>query len=270
MASEAIAKQYKSLHKVGGSHLITALAFSKVRALFDAEQPLLIIVSALGQTTANLQHLLDAAKTGGDYTSMLKGVVKFHQSLASELLDDASLFGQYIKDDLLTLESLLKKTAQQAHYDGLRQDYVLSLGEYWSSFLFGQYWGEDYALLDAARILVVEKQARRCVVDWQASEQNLKEFVKQSTAKHFLITGYVAQDDAGNRVTLGLEGSDFSAAIFANLFHVESVTFWSDVEGLFSADPTRVKHANIIPQLSYFEAMELAYLGSSILHRSGD
>lgn len=257
---------YQMLHKVGGSHLTHKAAFAKVSALFDTSKPQAIIISALGKTTANLQKVLDIAKNGGPYQATFDEIVTFHQQLAAELLTEPAIFNRYIENDLVDIGALLLTIAQSRSYSIFQQDQILSLGEFWSNFIFGQFWSEDYHLLDASKIIVIEKIARKNVVDWQKTEQNLNQYLQHVKAKHLLITGYIAQDKQGNIATLGFEGSDLSAAIFTYLLKAASVTFWSDVDGIFSADPDLVPQAKIIPELSYQEAKELAYLGASILH----
>lgn len=257
---------FSSLNKVGGSHLNSIKAFEKVRDLFDPSLPQLIIVSALGKTTSKLQGVLDAAAVGVDHQVLLGDILGFHRNLAIELGLALESFAKFIEQDVEQLSDILLEVNEARAYTKVQQDHVLSMGEFWSCFLFGEFWGTDYQILDASKIVVIDKIARRNIVDWQASQNNLRDILFSKTKTHFLITGFIAQDRNGKRLTLGFEGSDFSAAIFAYLFNVSSVTFWSDVDGLFSADPTLVSQARIIPELSYQEAKELAYLGSSILH----
>ena len=101
---------------------------------------------------------------------------------------------------------------------------------------------------------------------WQKSNESFSKFTSSSPSKLYLITGFIASRYDGISTNLGRNGSDYSAAIFASLFDAEELVIWTDVDGVLSADPNRVKNARLISNLSYNEAMELAYFGAKVIH----
>jgi aspartokinase/homoserine dehydrogenase 1 len=121
--------------------------------------------------------------------------------------------------------------------------------------------------LDARRVLVIEPNTNTVAVDWELSKQKLQTWAAQQRETDFLIiTGYIAATHDGVATTLKRNGSDLSASIFGALLGADDVTIWTDVDGVFSADPRRVPDAVVIPELSYQEAAELAYFGAKVIH----
>ena len=120
--------------------------------------------------------------------------------------------------------------------------------------------------LDASKVLFIYEKDGLLNIHWEKSEAALLKYLESIDFDQLVITGFIAADLSGKRTTLGRNGSDFSAAIFANLFNAPSLTIWTDVDGVYSAYPKLVKAAFVIEQLSYQEALELAYFGSKVLH----
>jgi aspartokinase/homoserine dehydrogenase 1 len=120
--------------------------------------------------------------------------------------------------------------------------------------------------MDARQILVVDSGELGPAVDWEKSEQRVNEHFPNDDAVIVIITGFIASDPDGLQTTLGRNGSDFSASIIASLLDAESIHIWTDVDGVMSADPNRVPDATVISDLSYSEAMELAYFGAKVIH----
>ena len=141
--------------------------------------------------------------------------------------------------------------------------------------------GLPFCFLNARDVLFVSEGEFGTKVHWEESEQKLTEFitVAESTFNrsafesdisiplpHLLITGYIASTLEGVATTLKRDGSDFSASIFGNLLKATDITIWTDVSGVYSADPRKVPEAQIIPEVSYTEAIELAYFGAKVIH----
>ncbi|ODU40719.1 MAG: bifunctional aspartate kinase/homoserine dehydrogenase I, partial [Lysobacteraceae bacterium SCN 69-48] len=126
--------------------------------------------------------------------------------------------------------------------------------------------GGDYALLDARDVLVVRRTDLGAVVDWDASARSLADWRARHPQARINVTGYVARDERGLPTTLGRNGSDYSAAIFASLFEADELHIWSDVDGVLSADPRIVPEAVPLAAMSYREACELAYFGAKVIH----
>ncbi len=149
-------------------------------------------------------------------------------------------------------------------------EFVSGHGELWSAQLLHAYLescNHHSSWLDARKTLVVEPNANTVTVDWQTSKQKLQTWLSHSTETDFLvITGYIAATHDGVATTLKRNGSDLSASIFGALLGADAVTIWTDVDGVFSADPRQVPDAVVIPDLSYQEAAELAYFGAKVIH----
>jgi len=124
-----------------------------------------------------------------------------------------------------------------------------------------------FTFLNARDVLFVsEEEGFGTRVHWDLSEAKLNEYVSQYPNQNFIITGYIASTLDGVATTLKRDGSDFSASIFGKLFKATMITIWTDVSGVYSADPRRVPEAQIIPEVSYTEAIELAYFGAKVIH----
>ena len=149
-------------------------------------------------------------------------------------------------------------------------EFVSGHGEIWSAQLLHAYLktrGHSSTWLDARKVLVVEPNSNTVAIDWPLSQEKLNAWqMDQADTDFLIITGYVASTHDGVATTLKRNGSDLSASIFAALLGADSVTIWTDVDGVFSADPRRVNDAVIIPELSYQEAAELAYFGAKVIH----
>lgn len=135
----------------------------------------------------------------------------------------------------------------------------------------------NFIYLDARRVITIDEDAiQDGAIVWHTSEEKFMEIFKEEEAKlgdardsilnHFIITGYVAINTDGVAVTLKRDGSDYSAAIVGKILRANSISIWTDVDGVLSADPRRVPLANVLPEVSYDEAMELAYFGAKVIH----
>jgi bifunctional aspartokinase / homoserine dehydrogenase 1 len=124
-----------------------------------------------------------------------------------------------------------------------------------------------FVFLNARDVLVVsEEDGIGTAVHWDISEQKLNEYVRKVNGANLIITGYIASTLSGVATTLKRDGSDFSASIFGKLLKASTITIWTDVSGVYSADPRKVPEAQIIPEVSYTEAIELAYFGAKVIH----
>ena len=135
----------------------------------------------------------------------------------------------------------------------------------------------NFVYLDARRVITIDEEAiKDGAIVWNTSEEKFKEIFEEEAAKlgntrdsttlHFVITGYVAINTDGVTVTLKRDGSDYSAAIMGKILRAGSISIWTDVDGVLSADPRRVPLASVLPEISYDEAMELAYFGAKVIH----
>jgi aspartokinase/homoserine dehydrogenase 1 len=269
------------VHKFGGSSLADADCFRRVGAILLGESAThqAVIVSAMGGMTDALLRLVAAAeRTPDEIRSGLDAIAARYRATVGELLpDDAAvrdLLDQFDRDladaaDVLHAVSLVRAAADRS------RDLVAGFGEIWSARLLAAYLalvssstGADRqaAWLDARKLIVVRHGEMGPGVIWDASRENAEREFSAARAGIVIVTGFIASDPDGLHTTLGRNGSDFSASITAALLDARSITIWTDVNGVMSADPNRVPEATVIADLSYNEAMELAYFGAKVIH----
>ncbi|UCG71482.1 MAG: bifunctional aspartate kinase/homoserine dehydrogenase I [Chromatiales bacterium] len=274
-------KDLWQVHKFGGSSLADPDCFRRVaNILLDAgPAPIAVVVSAMGGMTDALLGLVATAEQGpDDIAPGLEAIAARYEAAVGELLGDGAeatavldAFRAELGDasDVLHAISLVRSAADRS------RDLVAGFGELWSSRLLARYLEResvarncetDIRWLDARQLIVVEQGEMGPAVLWEPSRANAAQHFPAPAAGITVITGYIAADEAGLHTTLGRNGSDFSASIVGALLQADSISIWTDVDGVLSADPNRVPEAAVIDELSYNEAMELAYFGAKVIH----
>ncbi|MCY3817590.1 MAG: bifunctional aspartate kinase/homoserine dehydrogenase I [Gammaproteobacteria bacterium] len=268
-----------TVHKFGGSSLADARGFERAAGIVlgDSSPRVAVVVSAMQGVTNALFALLDRAVSGDEkWQDDLDALQKQYSVVSEELISDpeqrAALLDAQAGEcrdvaDILHSAVLIRSA-------GPRMEALVSgCGELWSARLLaaliserGAGDGREAGWLDARDVLRVEPGELGVVVDWETSGRHLKRLLGDDLTPIRVVTGYIARDGRGLQMTLGRNGSDFSASIFSALLDAESLTIWTDVEGVMSADPARVPEAHVIRELSYNEAMELAYFGARVIH----
>lgn len=267
----AQSKPYCRAHKFGGSSLADAACIRHVAELLLADDApcQLVVGSAMRGTTNALVALGEAAATGAAWQAELEQLRQRHRDAAQALLArQAEVLARVDAlcselAELLQAVSLLRQPGRTA------LERIHGMGEVLSTTLLHAHLHErssDYALLDAREVLVVRHTDLGAVVDWAHSAQHLADWRRQHPQARVVITGYIARDEHGLPTTLGRNGSDYSAAIFASLFDADELQLWSDVDGVLSADPRLVPEAVPLAAMSYREACELAYFGAKVIH----
>ncbi|MFT4512812.1 MAG: aspartokinase/homoserine dehydrogenase 1 [Planctomycetota bacterium] len=259
-------------HKFGGSSLADA---SRIAAVIDIlvarDESQVVVVSAMGGVTDTLIALTNIAATGEQESWQPKAceLQQAHLTAAESLLGaDVGLVGERLAIGFAELHELLHAQSLIGAVSPDLLRLISGLGEIWSAQLVDaalRARGADSQWLDARKVLVVEHSDLGATVQWQESERRLQEH-KPKTTRHTIVSGFVARTPDGRVTNLGRNGSDYSGAIFASLFHAQELHVWSDVDGILSADPRAVPEAVEIPRLSYSEACELAYFGAKVLH----
>lgn len=259
------------VHKFGGSSLADAAHMRAIGGLLaDGAGTRLVVVSAMHGTTNALVALTETARQGRDWAPEWENLRQRHLQAAAEL-DEGGATGLQatLTEAFDTLRSDLAALARNEADAERISARVHGLGEIWSSHLVHAALGSDaggWQRLDARDVLVVHPGEMGVGVDWDESRRRFVRWRAQHPGRDTVVTGYVASDTQGHATTLGRNGSDFSAAIFANLCDANALTIWTDVDGVLSADPRLVPDAVCLPSLSYAEACELAYFGAKVLH----
>lgn len=268
------------VHKFGGSSLADADCFRRVGDILLAEEGgrQAVVVSAMAKMTDTLLSLVAGAEKSADAIDPgLQVLAGRYRAAAQALLTEPSLgpvlaaFDADLSDahDVLHAISLVRAAADRS------RDLIAGFGELWSSRLLAAYLGErcrqagdtrHVRWVDARQVIVIEHGELGPAVQWAECRQRASRLLGDLQQGIAIITGYIASETSGLYTTLGRNGSDHSAAIIAALLEARRITIWTDVDGVMSADPGRVPEAAIIPELSYSEAMELAYFGAKVLH----
>ena len=226
-----------------------------------------------GMTDALLQLAMLAERDNEDFLTELHAIGDRYSCTAKALLDGERLvavldaWGQDAEDitDVLKAIALVRSAPQRS------RDVIAGYGEIWSTRLLAATLAKESATrggtwIDARDVITVHQTELGPSVLWDASGANFAKVVDNDFEGIAVITGFIATDETGLQTTLGRNGSDYSAAIFAALSGASELTIWTDVDGVMSADPRRVPEAQVIDQLTYNEAMELAYFGANVLH----
>jgi len=227
----------------------------------------LIVVSAMGKTTNALEEVVKNYFDGtGRYLEDLEKIKQNHYQIIAELFEQDSA---QTKENINQLfeETIVFLNNNNSKDYSLIYDQVVSLGELVSTTIISNYMtfqGIENRWLDARKSIKTDNYYRDANLDWEATQ---KLILKAAYGNSTLISqGFIGSDSEGLTTTLGREGSDYSAAIFAYALDVESVTIWKDVPGVLNADPRVFKNTQLLRQISYREAIELAYYGASVIH----
>lgn len=257
----------RQLHKFGGSSLANPECYQRVVGIlkeYSSENDL-VVVSAAGKTTNRLIEFLEGLdKDGRIAHEALQSLRQFQTELVEALLEgeaQAQVLAS-LQDEFSTLAELtapLTETQKAA---------VLGHGEVWSSRLLAALLSQQDlpAVAQDSRAFLRAEAGTQPEVDRARSYALIKEALTQHNHKRVIITGFMAQNNAGETVLLGRNGSDYSATVIGALAEVNTVTIWSDVAGVYSADPRLVSDACLLPLLRLDEASELARLAAPVLH----
>lgn len=258
----------RQLHKFGGSSLADAKCYQRVAGIMaEYSQPGdLMVVSAAGSTTNQLISWLKLSQSDRLSAHQVQQALRRYQSeLIGALLPPAvaePLIAEFIRD-LEKLAALLDNAITDAVYAQ-----VVGHGEIWSARLMSAVLNLrdiEASFLDARDFLRAERAAQP-QVDEAKSLPLLQQLMAERPGQRLVVTGFICANDAGETVLLGRNGSDYSATQIGALAGVTRVTIWSDVAGVYSADPRKVKDACLLPLLRLDEASELARLAAPVLH----
>jgi aspartokinase/homoserine dehydrogenase 1 len=264
------------VHKFGGTSVADAECFRKVAQIVAAraDRNLAVVVSAMRGITDQLLGFVDQAARGVAVTAGMEELRARYLGTANELLPAAAVapLREQFEKDLADIENVLKALALVRSASHRSRDLVSGFGEIWSARLLTavlQTGGQvrvPVEFVNARDVLVIEHGEMGPIVLWDESRLRCKQVIEPSFRGIAVITGYIAASREGLPATLGRNGSDFSASIFAALLDAVEVNIWTDVDGVMSGDPRRVPEAKVIDEMSYNEAMELAYFGAKVLH----
>lgn len=259
------------VHKFGGTSMADVSAITQVLSIIrSSDAPQCVVVSAMQGVTDALCSLVDAALAKQSCDAQLQTLIEKHQNTwktlaAQEGVNAKTLMTQFSADHA-SLKVMLDALASHGEKPDMVAK-VQSQGEQWTAQMMAELLGDSWSFLNAADVLTVTHNQQGVAVDWANSEQCLADWqtTHQSTRCH-VVPGFVARTMDGATTTLGRNGSDWTASIFAKLLDAKQLTIWTDVDGVMSADPRLVNEPVCLPAISYDEACELAYFGAKVLH----
>jgi bifunctional aspartokinase / homoserine dehydrogenase 1 len=265
------------VHKFGGSSVADADCFRRVADIVEASRnprEAVVLSACRGVTDALLELVSLAERPDGDFLAAIEALQTRHVKLAGELVSKP-IYDTYcaaLDEDCRAITGMLQTVRLIRSSTYSMRDVISGYGEIWSTRLFAPFLRErarvtgEVAWVDARQVVIVDWGPLGPAVQWAASEANLQRLVPPNFTGRLIVTGFVATTTKGHQTTLGRNGSDFSASIFGALLDALEIIIWTDVDGVLSADPKLVPNAQVIDQLSYNEAMELAYFGAKVIH----
>jgi aspartate kinase len=238
---------------------------------FLPEKPqLLIVVSAMGKTTNALERLAHAAfhKENDKIEDELSKLKRYHLDITENLFPekDAEIF-RILDKSFYELQIALNR--KEFPYDKF-YDQIVSWGEIISSQIVAEFLHKTHGnclWVDAREYIQTDSTWREGKIEWEWSSKLIKSELKPLMSEYFILTqGFIGGAMGRKTTTLGREGSDFSAAVFANCLDADSLTIWKDVPGILNADPKRIADAKLFDKIPYKDAAEMTYFGASVIH----
>ncbi len=247
-ASVRDAEGVKNLHKIVESYL---------------DQPLVVVVSAIGKSTNELEVIASLAYQQKHYEKELALFVGSHESLCHELLNE-------IPDEVTNWFVQLSHALSSRNLNRLQHyDSIIPFGELLSTTIVAHYLRKYLPInwLDARSYVKTNSKFTEANVEWQLTEHFISRDLPKMLKSGTVVTqGFIGSDLTGKNTTLGREGSDYTGAVFAYCLGAESLTVWKDVPGLLNADPKKMSEAELFDELSFQEVSELTYYGAKVIH----
>ena len=226
-----------------------------------------VIVSAMGKMTNALEEVVNAYyKKQSILKDKIQFIRDFHYAIINELFPEKTADIYFEVEQLFGLFSGFMITNKSSDYNYI-YDQLVGFGELLSTKIISAYLNQQAiknTWLDVRTLIKTDANYRDAHVDWVKTEQNIQQ--KLANENIYLTQGFLGASEKNNTTSLGREGSDYSAAIFAYCLHAKSVTIWKDVDGVLNADPRYFEKSVLLKQISYSEAIEMAFYGASVIH----
>ena len=259
--------------KFGGASVKDPEAVQNVKRVLDLypDEDLVVVISAMGKTTNALEALIAAHIAHSDSNRLFDEISAYHEKILSALFPSKTTEIYTVVAHFLEQIKKILNEEPTDHYDYI-YDQVVSYGELLSTKIVSAFLnrnGIENSWLDARSLIRTDNTYREGKIDWPTTDAKIKLAIsnKKKSARQIYITqGFIGHTEEGLTTTLGREGSDFTAGIFAYCLDAEDVTIWKDVPGMLNADPKWFEETEKLDEISYREAIELAYYGASVIH----
>lgn len=260
--------------KFGGTSVANAHNISLVKNIVSKTKSdkVFVVVSALGGVTDMLLNAASLASLQDDsYSSFLKEIEERHLNTIKELISiqNQSKVLSKVKSELNTLETLLEGAYLIGEITPKLSDKIVSYGELLSSYIISEFFNEsklDVAYKDSRDYIKTNLVNGKNTVNHTLTAKLCNDIIRDTPNKIIVMAGFIASSETGDSTTLGRGGSDYTAAIIAASIDAEVLEIWTDVSGMYTANPKLVKQAKAIPHISYEEAMELSHFGAKVLY----
>ncbi|MEA3505302.1 MAG: aspartate kinase [Bacteroidota bacterium] len=254
------------VYKFGGAAIKDADSIKNVVSILKKKSVAIVVFSAMGKMTNAFEKLTDAYYCKNKDVEQRFGFIKnFHDNIIDELFEKRSEERDVLEALFTALNNILQLPVDENH--DFVYDKIVSFGEKISTTILSLYLsncGIENVLLDACKVVRTNSNFREGSVDFDATQKNFNSVFKKDKVN--IIQGFVGGTETGDVVTLGREGSDYSAAIMGAVSGAESVTIWKDVAGILNCDPCIFNQTKKFDSISYHEAIELAYYGAKVIH----
>ena len=255
--------------KFGGASVRDAAGIRNLAKIVSRETGnLLIVVSAFGKTTNALEAVLRTWLSGDPgYKDLLGDLYSYHLSVEDDLFPSGDQGKSKIDVSFAKLEEYLESSGK-TEYD-FEYDQVVSYGEIWSTTVVAAFLKScnlNVEWVDIRGNLITDDSFRDANILWNESSARIKNVFHFRERNIYITQGFIGSTVAGHTTTLGREGSDYTAAILANILDAEAVVVWKDVPGLLNADPKWLPDCIRLPEVSYREAVEMTFSGAKVIH----
>ncbi|WP_276374028.1 bifunctional aspartate kinase/homoserine dehydrogenase I [Chryseolinea sp. H1M3-3] len=261
--------------KFGGSSVATP---ERIQSVIEIVKPYLsgevaVVFSAFGGVTDTLIQISSAALEGNlEYKTKLAELEKRHLTAVRELVNVQKQSGilAQVKFMMNELEDVLHGVYLVKERTVRTLDYIMSFGERISAYIISEAFknqGHAAEFLDARKVIRTDTNFGHAKVDFEVTNKLILDYFKHHPDVQ-IITGFIGTSESGETTTLGRSGSDYTAAIFAGALRASDLEIWTDVDGMMTADPRKVKKAFTVPEMSYEEAMELSHFGAKVIFPS--
>ncbi|MBQ8775647.1 MAG: aspartate kinase [Alistipes sp.] len=258
------------VYKFGGASVKDAAGVRNLLDIVKDEKELFIIVSAMGKTTNALEGVFQAMQVGDEKLAMERIDLSYayHRGIIDDLMG-ADITIEQVDTLFEQLRNTVRNTIYRPSDAELWYDTIVAFGELISTTIISNYLrghGVENRWVDMRRAFLTEQRHKDANVNLEATEVRLKREIAGSEVSVFVGQGFIGGAPDGTTTTLGREGSDYSAAIVANVLDAESMSVWKDVDGILNADPKIFPDARKIERLNYMDTIEMAYSGAQIIH----
>lgn len=260
------------IFKFGGASVNNVERIKNLKSIVqeNGNSPIVIIVSAMGKTTNGLEKVVNAFYKGNkeEALQLFEIVKNQHLTTAKYLL--VFKYNECVAqlNDFFTEVEWLLHDQPVRPYD-YYYDQIVCTGELFSTCIISHFLNEEKILnqwLDVRDLLRTDNNFRDAGVQFDYSTTKIKQAILENPNNITITQGFIGATDDNESTTLGREGSDYTAAIFANILDAENLTIWKDVEGVMNADPKAFTDAQLIQELNFTEVIEMAYYGAQVIH----